>query len=107
MTSLRIGLAQLDLTALDVVANVARTVAAVEEAAAAGATIVVLPELANTGYVLDHALLAPAAEQVGAGGPAITAWSAAAARLEVTLVAGFAERDGDRLYNSAVILGPD
>jgi|SRR5882757_4042439 len=107
MRPLRIGLAQLDLDALDIEANVARTMAAIEQAAATGATIVVLPELANTGYVLDHTLLALAAEEVDADGLAITAWSTAAARLDVTVVAGFAERDGDRLYNSAVILGPD
>jgi predicted amidohydrolase len=107
VTPLRIGLAQLALAPLDVEENVARTVAAVEEAAAAGAELVVLPELASTGYVLDHPMLLPHAEQVGAPGLALSAWSACAARLGVTVVGGFAERVGDRLYNAAAVFGPD
>lgn len=107
MTTLRIGLAQLALEALDVKENVARTVAAVEEAAAAGASLVVLPELASSGYVLDHTMLLPVAEEIERPGVALSAWSACAARLGVTVVGGFAERSGERLYNSAAVFGPD
>lgn len=107
MTVLRIGLAQLALPPLDVEANVVRTVAAVEEAAAAGASLVVLPELASTGYVLDHAMLLPVAEEIDRTGPALSAWSACAERLGVTVVGGFAERVGQQLYNAAVVFGPD
>lgn len=102
MNTIRIGLAQLALAALDVEQNVQRTVSAVEEAAAAGATLVVLPELASTGYVLDYDGLLPVSESVDEPGPALSAWSACAARLGVGVIGGFAERDGDRLYNSAI-----
>lgn len=106
MPILRIGLAQLGLEPLDVQANIERTVAAAEEAAAAGASIVVFPELANSGYVLSNELLRPVAENIQTPGPALTAWSEAAARLEITLVAGFAEVENELLYNSAVVIGP-
>lgn len=104
MPILRVGLAQLDLTALDVAENIRRTVAALDEAAARGASLVVLPELANTGYVLDAEAVMPHAESVSEPGPALSAWADAAARLGVTVVAGLAERAGASLYNSAVVL---
>jgi predicted amidohydrolase len=92
---------------LDVVRNVEATVAAVEAAADGGADIVVLPELASTGYVLDSVLLQPVAEDVGAPGPALRAWADVAKRRRIAIVAGFAERSGTALYNSAAVFGPD
>lgn len=103
----RIGLAQLDLSPLDVRGNLARTIAAVEQAASDGASIIILPELANTGYVLDGPMLMPLAEDVENPGETLLGWRDCAARLGVTVVAGFAERSDDRLYNSAVVIGPD
>ena len=86
--------------------NVAASLASIERAAALGARLIVLPELANSGYVFTTRAEAFAlAEEVPAG-PTCQAWMAAAARLGVTLVAGIAERDGDALYNAAVVIGP-
>lgn len=107
MTTLRVGLAQLALAPLEVEANVARTVDAVEKAAADGARVVVLPELASSGYVLSEPLVRPLAEDVAAPGPALTAWSEAAARTGTTVVAGFPEVEDGRLYNAAAVFGPD
>lgn len=107
MTTLRVGLAQLALAPLEVEANVARTVAAVEKAAAAGARVVVLPELASSGYVLHEPLVRPLAEDISRPGPALAAWSDVAARTRTTVVAGFPEAEGDRLYNAAAVFGPD
>lgn len=90
----------------DKAANVAASLAAIERAAALGARLVVLPELANSGYVFasrDEAFAL--AEEVPAG-PTCASWMAATARLGVTLVAGIAERDGDALFNAAVVIGP-
>jgi predicted amidohydrolase len=90
----------------DKAANVAASLAAIERAAAAGARLVVLPELANSGYMFATREEAFAlAEEVPAG-PTCQTWMAAAARLGVTLVAGIAERVGDALYNAAVVIGP-
>jgi N-carbamoylputrescine amidase len=104
---LGIGIAQLACAPLDVVANAATTTAALREAAARGAQLVVLPELAATGYVLDREALLDRAESPHAPGPALTAWSGAARDLGMVVVGGFAERDGDRLYNSVAVIGPD
>lgn len=107
MSGIVIGLGQLECRPLDRDANLVLAVAALEEAAAAGAKVVVLPELMTSGYVLDRTLLWPLAESVAEGGQALTVLSDAAARLNVTIVAGFPERDGDRLFNAAAVFGPD
>jgi predicted amidohydrolase len=90
----------------DKAANVTASLAAIERAATSGARLIVLPELANSGYVFATREEAfSLAEEVPAG-PTCQAWMAAAARLGVTLVAGIAEREGDALYNAAVVIGP-
>lgn len=107
MTTLRVGLAQLSLGALDVERNVARTVEAVERAAADGARVVVLPELASSGYVLHEPMLRPVAEDATRPGVALTAWAEVAHRTRTVVVAGFPELADGRLYNAAVAFGPD
>jgi predicted amidohydrolase len=64
-----------------------------------GADMVVFPERAITG--LDE----PRAEALS--GPAIARLAAIAARLELYIVAGFAEQEGERRFNSAVLAGPE
>ncbi len=90
-----------------VAANVARSIEMVEQAAAQGARLVVLPELANTGYMFDSRQEAYALAETVPGGPSSQAWIALAQRLGIYLVAGIAERSGDRLYNAALIAGPE
>jgi predicted amidohydrolase len=86
--------------------NVARTIALIEEAHARGARLIVLPELCNSGYVFETREEAFALSETIGHGETIRAWAALAARLSVILVAGYTERDGDVLYNSAAIIGP-
>lgn len=86
--------------------NVARSVALVERAAASGAALVVLPELANTGYVFDSRAEAFALAEPVPNGPSTQAWIEVARRCDTHIVAGIAERDGERLYNAAVVIGP-
>jgi predicted amidohydrolase len=91
----------------DVKANLAAITEAVTAAADQGARLVVLPELSTTGYVFanrDEAL--ELAEQVP-DGRSTRYLADLCARLGIHLVAGIAERAGDVLYNSAVLLGPD
>jgi len=78
----------------------------IRRATAAGADLVVLPELANTGCDLgsrDHAL--DLAEEIPSG-PAVRAWREEAEGSGVCVVGGLMEREGDTLFNSAVLLGP-
>lgn len=87
--------------------NVARSLAMIEQAAASGANLVVMPELCNSGYVFESRPEAfELAEEVPAG-PTSTAWITAATRRRLHIVAGVAERAGGVLYNSAVVIGPD
>jgi N-carbamoylputrescine amidase len=87
-------------------ANLSASLAHIERAASDGARLIVLPELANTGYMFETRAEAFSLAEAVPGGPSCQAWMATAARLGVTLVAGIAERDGDVLYNAAVVIGP-
>ncbi|RDJ98132.1 hydratase [Paraburkholderia lacunae] len=86
--------------------NVARSIQYIEEAAKSGASLVVLPELTNTGYVFADREEAFALAEDLPGGETVQAWADAAQRLGVHVVAGIAERDGKRLYNSAIFISP-
>ncbi|MFM0658436.1 nitrilase family protein [Paraburkholderia sediminicola] len=86
--------------------NVARSIEYIEEAARHGASLVVLPELTNTGYVFADREEAFSLAEDLATGETVQAWADTAQRLGVHIVAGIAEREGKRLYNSAVFIGP-
>ena len=87
--------------------NLDASVRLIEAAAAEGALLIVLPELCNSGYVFETREEAFSLAEAVPGGPSCAAWIAVAQRLGVTLVAGIAERDGNALYNAAVVIGPD
>src|ERR671932_1382201 len=96
---LRVALAQLDTTVGDIDGNAARAADAIQRAREAGAQLVVLPELAVTGYPPEDLLLKTSF--VDAAGAAIAALASAAEGI-VALV-GFPER-GDDVYNAAAVL---
>ncbi|WP_282364899.1 nitrilase family protein [Pseudomonas sp. PS01297] len=87
-------------------ANLEHSLELAREAAINGANFIVLPELANTGYLFGtrqeaflHAELIPE-------GPSMQAWLDFARKHQVYLAAGLAERDGVQLFDSAVLVGP-
>ena len=86
--------------------NLEACVARLEEAAAAGCRLVVLPECATSGYMFaSEEDAARAAEPIP--GPSVEALERACARLDLYCVAGLLERDEDRLRNAAVLVGPE
>ncbi|HEU4973621.1 MAG TPA: nitrilase-related carbon-nitrogen hydrolase [Baekduia sp.] len=88
----------------EVEANRETTCAAIAAAAAQGARVVVLPELASSGYVFRDAGEALALAEP-ADGPTVSAWAALAAEHDLVVVGGFCERDPEgRLRNSAVLI---
>jgi predicted amidohydrolase len=95
---------QVRLVIGDVDGNRGRVQRAVETAAAAGAHVIVVPELANSGYVFTDAAEARSlAEPVD--GPTVTGWAELARRLDAVLVGGFCELDPDGdVRNSAVVV---
>jgi 5-aminopentanamidase len=101
--STKVTCCQIPLAIGDTTGNLTTATAAVEAAARGGAEVVVLPELASSGYVFaDRAELASLAEP--RDGPSITAWANLAEAFDVTIVAGFPEAAGDEIYNSAVVV---
>lgn len=86
--------------------NVVHSLDLIEKAADAGAQLLVLPELANTGYVFETRAEALALAEPVPGGPTTDAWVEVAARRNLHIVAGITEREGNALYNSAVVIGP-
>ena len=96
---LRIALAQLDLLVGDVDGNTVRLLDAAREAHAAGATVLLTPELALAGYPPEDLLFHLGfRRQVEA---ALQRLAAEAPPLD--LVAGYPEYAGDDLYNSAAL----
>lgn len=86
--------------------NVRRTLDFIERAAAGGARLIVLPELCNSGYVFRSREEAFALAEEVPGGPTCRAWAEVARARGLHLVAGIAEREGQALYNAAVVIGP-
>ncbi|HET9720120.1 MAG TPA: nitrilase-related carbon-nitrogen hydrolase [Solirubrobacteraceae bacterium] len=83
--------------------NLPRVRAAITEAVAGGAQLVVVPELATSGYVFRSVEEAREAA-IRANGPELAAWAAEAARGSAVVVGGFCELGEDgRLYNSCAL----
>ena len=70
------------------------------------AELVVLPELFNTGYVFTSREEAVALSESIPGGKTTAALSRIAREKGIHIVAGLAERAGDNIYNSAVLVSP-
>ncbi|MCX5535236.1 nitrilase family protein [Streptomyces sp. NBC_00006] len=87
--------------------NVVATLDQIRRAAADGARLVVLPELASTGYSFDTRQEAYAHAETVPDGPTCTRWAELARELDVYIVAGIAEEEGVRLYDTAVLIGPE
>lgn len=102
--SILVGYCQYEVKYGDWEAN-AQTIAE-QVRAHAGPGLLVLPELALSGYDFpDRAALAGLAEPFE-GGPTQHLLSDLANETGLTLVCGYAERDGDHLFNSAMLVEP-
>ena len=73
----------------------------------ADADLIVLPELFATGYYFESTEQARSLAEPAASGPTTHRLAAWAAETGATIVAGIAERDGDAMYNSAVVVTPN
>jgi len=103
---MRVAVAQMEPRLAEKERNLDAALERLEEAAAAGAHLLVLPECAIPGYMFDSAEEAlPYAEEIP--GPTTEAFERECARLGVHAITGLLERDGDTLYNAAILVGPD
>lgn len=102
-STLRVAACQLRLHIGDTAANSDKGVEAIRAAAQQGARLVVLPELAVSGYAFDSVEEARRLAET-LDGPTVRLWSALAAELDVVVVGGLCEDAGAVLRNSSVII---
>ena len=103
---MKIAGVQIDVSLGDIEANVAKLTAHLRESHSAGAQLTVFPECAATGYCFDnldegrwYAQPVP--------GPITEALTAACRERDLFTVFGMLEADGPRVFNAAVLMGPE
>lgn len=100
---IRVSLIQMSVVGGDKLRNLARAEELIAEAARNGAELALLPEALDLGWT--HPSCRAEAEPIPSGMPA-QRLLAAAAEHRIYLCAGLTERDGERVFNSALIAGP-
>ncbi len=104
MGEVTVACCQLKLAVGDLSGNRAAARAAIHEAVARESQVIVLPELASSGYVFRDADEARALSEP-VDGPTVEEWSELAYRHNVVVVGGICEQDSDGLLrNSAVLI---
>ena len=97
---------QMDPFLMDKEANLARMIDSVEQAVAKQSRLVVFPECALTGYCFESLQEAlPYAETIP--GPSTERLAGVCRKAQVYLVLGMLEKDGDRCFNAAALIGPE
>jgi NAD+ synthase (glutamine-hydrolysing) len=98
---MKLGIAQLNLTVGDIAGNAARLLAAANEAHAAGATLLLTPEMSICGYPAEDLVLR---QDFAAACAAAVEQLAVEAPPELALIVGYPERCGGDLFNAAALL---
>lgn len=104
--ALTVACIQMEIKVGDRRQNINHSLELIDEAAGNGAQLIVLPELANSGYVFENRSEAFDLSESVPDGESCRAWAEACSRHNAYIIAGISERDGTQLYNSAVLLGP-
>jgi 5-aminopentanamidase len=102
---MKVAAVQMDVKILEKERNLERILEDMNQAARAGAKLVVFPECALTGYCftcMEEAM--PMAETIP--GPSTEILAANAQLLDCTAIVGTLEREGDRLFNVAAVISP-
>ncbi len=103
MTPVRIALGQMLVVPGDVEGNLSRARLMVAEAAEAGCAVVVLPECMDVGWTDERAR--DLAEPIP--GATSAALCALASENDIVIASGLTEKEGDRIYNAALLIGRD
>lgn len=102
----KIALAQIDVAWADPLRNLARFEEILRQTAAAGARLTVFPEAALTGYCFDSLEEArPLAEPIP--GPSTQRMRDVCRERGGFVIFGLLEADGPRIFNAAVLVGPE
>ncbi len=99
---MKIAAAQIACTLGDLAANARKMRDFAERAKAAGAELVVFPEMADTGYAM--AVIRERAQPWTEG--AVPELQEIARRLSLAIISGVSEKEGDAIYNSQVVIDP-
>lgn len=105
MAKYKIAGVQMDVRIADVDFNVSQICSKLRETHRSGAALTVFPECAVSGYCfssLDEAR--PSAQSVP--GPATDRITEVCRELDTYCVFGMLEQDGDRIFNAAILIGP-
>lgn len=97
---IRVAMCQFEIIDGDIAENIKRAQTFVRKAAARGAQLVCLPEAADWGWLYEHARR----DAFPIPGAYTDMLAKLAKELNVWLCAGCLERDGDKTYNSAVLI---
>ena len=87
--------------------NMAGSLRLIEEAGKQGVKLMVLPELCNTGYLFNSREESFELAEEIPGGATTEEWGRAAKEFNAYICAGITERAGNKLYNSAALIGPE
>src|SRR5579871_6861266 len=102
---MKIAGVQMDVTLGDIPRNLERMGEFLKETVGKGAKLTVFPECAVSGYCFGSvAESLPYAQAIP--GPATDFMRKACAELGCYAIFGMLERDGDRVFNAAVLVGP-
>lgn len=99
----KLAMAQMHVDGGDLDANLSRAQQRIAEAAGQGAKVVLLPEVSDCGWI--HARARELADRIP-GGHACMTLANAAKEHGVYVCAGLTEREGERVYNAAVLINP-
>ncbi|MBM4765036.1 nitrilase-related carbon-nitrogen hydrolase [Bacillus sp. B15-48] len=104
MTTVRTAVLQFQSVPGDITNNINQSLLFLQQAADRGVKLAVLPELCQSGYDLTPELAREVAEPVD--GKSVNSWKNFAMENDMYIVGGLCEADGDKIYNSAVLVGP-
>lgn len=100
----RVGYYQFEPAFLDPETNLARIEATLD---GVRADLIVLPELATSGYFFDSREEVASVAEDAESGPTVSRLRALTRNNGYSCMAGFVERSGDAFYNAAVLVNPD
>lgn len=102
-TTIMVAMAQMYVMAGQLDANLERACGLIEQAAAQGAQVIVLPECCDIGWTDDRV---PELAGPIPGGTAYEAIAGAARQAQIHVVAGLTEASNAKVFNSAVLVSP-
>lgn len=105
--NVKVACLQMDIKIGDIDYNIEKSLKMINQAADNGAMLIVLPEMANSGYVFDNKEEAIELAENIQDSKSINSWSKVAHDRNVYIVSGITEIDGVDLYNTAVLIGPN